>query len=753
MSSLSIAQIGAQSILRICSIIFSVSLLQAYGATEQGTQNTPSISASALPAEKITAAALEDGRPAAWLTIGPWAGRAGLTLWGLDYESKIRPNPDDSGILTSFDTVKPSQWQPLKIGQDKIYKTSPLVSDYIWARGAYYAHIYIKSDREQSALMQLAQSGISSEAWLDGKAIQSTSSQPMQAERLDKLEPTRGAIVTDKNDQGGRVETQIIKAEAPQAYPLKLKPGWNRLLVKLIFQLHKGELPAFKTRFTAIDGTSLQKIETSLFDPEPTQVSRAIAARIIPTVTTEVPFNLAYENQPLKLTVNLGKVCYAGKQISPSDAFSGTLELIVTDYDGKELLKRQTAGTFPSDVVFDLGKAPAPGYYATHLKLLDHDGNIVTVYPPDGFNVIRGTAAQKERRAAKKMAVTYYFMAGRDLYKTLFFPYMQRLGIFRNIGGNNARALEFYKMAQVENLFVAADMWSYRDPNYINAYVQETYPYVDSFKAYNEIDIVPAQRGTPESWVKKAKLEYETIRKYTSTATVLGGSLVRPAGDDWFAECIKLGLDKYQDVWDVHCYPSSPPRLGGSMANSPNETELGVLKVFQKLGLKNTKPFWIGETGARCSHGADARRWQADMVAKMTACALSHDDFQKIGFLIPWEYSRKKGKLNDIETGHMPAESAYYTASALIDGFSYKRLDYGKSVQAAQFGPTLMLWREAGESRLVVQLEPKKDYILVDVVGRVSPIELNQKGRADIKITASPVYILLKSDYEKLTAF
>jgi hypothetical protein len=475
-----------------------------------------------------------------------------------------------------------------------------------------------------------------------------------------------------------------------------------------------------------------------------------VANRLIPLVHTASPFNLVHPRDDLKISADLGTARYASDRNIPYSAFPGTLEMSIRDYDGKEVAKNAVEAVFPGVATFDFGKALPLGYYSTHLRLLDRDGNLVTAYPPDGFSVIGGVASQNERKDSKKMAVTYYFMNG--LHKTIYFPYMKRIGIFRNIGGTNGRAPEFYEEASKQGLLLTADFWNYRDPQYIAEYAKEAAPYVDSFKSFNEIDIRPDQRGTPKEWVAKARLEFESVRKHAPKALVVGGSLVRPASDSWFAECLKLGLQDYQDVWDVHCYPKEPPALEGTMANSPDETELGILKVMKELGLKNTKPFWIGETGARCSHGLDARRWQADTVAKMAACALSRQDFQKIGFLVPWWYSREKGKLGDIEAGHMPAEAAYYTASALIDGFPYTRLSLGGPTQAAQFGPTTMVWTTNGKHRDVTTTpQGKAPYVQVDVVGRVKELETGADGAVSVTASGSPIYILPRTTYEDLT--
>lgn len=729
---------------------FAGFLLVKEGELPAGASNEESLAVErALNPEPLVA-----GAPTRWLTVGTWAGPAGISLWGLDYEAEVRPFPGALEPVLRFDNGRVANWTETAPDASGRVVIEKLAHNNVWSKGSGYAHVYLQSPKAGRVTLRFGHTGGELQGWLNGRALDWKSDASPDAVKVAGA--TAGGDQADLNDQGGVVVVQEARGARSHVATLDLKEGWNRLLVKPIVRQQKGEEFAFAARFSANDSDLLQGLRTSLKNPVPAAVSRTVASRYVPTVRTNVPFNLAHEGEPLTLTVDLGEVDKLAKlQRPPAGSLADglRLELRVTDYDGREVLRRAQPFELPGKADFDLGPAPARGYYAVHARLLDREGNLVVAYPTDGFSVIGGVAAQRERKADKKMAVTYYFMAGRDLHQTLYFPYMQRIGIFRNIGGHNTRRPEFFKEAAAQGLFVMADMWNHKSADYVRAYVEESAPYVDSFKSYNEIDIKKNIRGTPESWVAKAKQEYEIIKSVKPEAVMVGGSLVRPASDDWFEECLKLGLANYHDVWDVHCYPQRPPVLEGTMSNSPNETELGVLKVYAKLGMKNDKPFWIGETGARSSHGNDARRWQAEMVAKMTACALSRKDFEKIGFLVPWWYARERGThlVGDIEAGHMPAEASYYTASALIDGFAYTRLSLGEDVQAARFGPTVMAWTTGGKARTItVRPEGAAPFVKVDVVGRVSQVEARD-GAVSIEASTSPVYVLSRAAHERLT--
>ncbi|AHF93748.1 hypothetical protein OPIT5_29770 [Opitutaceae bacterium TAV5] len=718
------------------------------------TASVPAASSAAPPGEPLGGPARDT--PAHWLTLGTWAGPAGLSLWGLDYEAQVRPVPGAPQIVTYWDSAWYARWTPHQPGaaDDHRILIETLSRDYAWAKGAAYAHLYVHTPNPVEIALRISQTGSRISGWLNGRSLDWKRDSTV-ASGNDEIEET------GRNDQGGTVVIRRIRGDTAHVAALKLDAGWNRLLVKLVMQQRKGENFAFTARFSGSQA-SLADIRTTISDPSPAQISRDVASRFIPRVYTSAPFNLVSPGAPLAIDVDLASGDLLGQTIEPFPRQpAGRLELILTDYDGKEILRRTRSFTLPGRTTFDLGSAPvSSGYYATHLRIFDTDGNPVHSYPPDGFSVIRGTAAQRERKDAKKMSVTYYFMAGQERYRTLFFPYMERIGILRNIGGHNGRAPDFYQQARDRGLDVIADTWTHRDPDYLRAYVKETTPLVTTWKAFNEVDIHPAQRGTPAAWVAKAKQDYEIIKKQNPSAFMIGASLVRPASDSWFEACLKLGLADYHDAWDVHCYPQKPPVLEGSMSNSPNETELGVLKVYKKLGLKNTRPFWIGETGARSGHGHDARRWQAATIAKIAACVLSRDDFQKVGFLVPWRYSRGENRyyISDIENGHMPAEAALYTASALIDGFDYKRVVTEKTIQAARFGPTLMVWSTDTTRPATLKYRPgeKGPFVLVDVVGRVTDLSADAfapDGTLTLALTDSPVYLLTRDNYERLTRF
>jgi hypothetical protein len=448
--------------------------------------------------------------------------------------------------------------------------------------------------------------------------------------------------------------------------------------------------------------------------------------------------------------------------VIPFVPFQGKLNIRVLDYNGKEVIQKTLKGLFPTELTIDFDKTFDVGYYAVKTAIYDEKDNLVRVLPLDGFSVIRGSIAQTERKSQKKMSTTYYFFGTEK--NPLFvngnradtFTWMKKMGIFRNVGSTPGFNKELWEEVKKNELMFTVDFWDYHSSEsneYKKQLAKDAGQYTSWFKSFNEIDIV-SQRPTPEKWVERTKWEYEAVKAVNPEYTYIGGSLVRVSKNDWFERCLQLGLDKYQDAWDVHAYPQTPPTLDASLSNSPDETELGVINTYKKIGRVNLKPFWVGETGARSSHGIDARRWQAEAVTKMTAWANARTDVPIISFLIPWTSNRHNasGGFGDIQTGHMPAEAAYYTVSALIDGMPYRRIyPPDPQMQAAYFGETLLVWSTGATKEWQLRLTQPGPWLLVDVVGRITPLPVDADGIANITVSNSPVYVIRQENYDKFT--
>ncbi|MGR9108987.1 MAG: hypothetical protein ACU843_18895, partial [Gammaproteobacteria bacterium] len=545
--------------------------------------------------------------------------------------------------------------------------------------------------------------------------------------------------------------------------------------VKLVTQQDKGQRFYFKTQFTDPQGRALNEIKSRLSDPIADLGLNKIAARLRPLLFVEAPANLPHPGDRIDVRIDTRwhALLEESRPAFPLPRFEAKLRLRLVDYGGNEIGSREITGLFPTESRVHFESRLETGYYAIYPTLYTVAGKLIMHYPPDGFSVIGGSAAQKARINDKKLWNNYYY-ALADGDKSFperdgFFTWLQRMGIYKNYGsypGFRADDKAKWERAKKLGLTLFADSsgdssWLNDKPEDARKFFAQAAEFTRYFKASNEIDIRHeaewAALRQPEHWVQRMKREYDLAHQMRRDAHYVGGSLVRPGREgfegSWFEAVLNLGLDQYQDAWDVHAYPQYPPVFGGSIGNAETEDERGILQVYKRLGRKNRLPFWLGETGAKAMHGLNGRRWQAEVVAKMIAWANSRSDYLGLAFCIAHEYDLAYGRLWDYSMGHKPGEAALYTAGALIDGLTFHAVETSDpKIQAAYFGNTFMIWRtDEATGAFRLKLDPKKSWLVVNVVGKVRELPLDSKNEAEIAISPSPLYVIDRAEYERLT--
>jgi len=719
---------------------------------------------------------LKGGIPDAWLVGGLQDGLSGVSVFGLDSETVMRPNPDQPYLSLQMMGGEMRAWRVATTQAKGVADIEANTQHaYGWSRGSGYAQLYLHVDQPMQVLLHLKQSGIRTFGWLDGQPFKLvddpnppagfSSSPGEQVKKLLHGLTTEGLVATALS----------ARPEAPQLAALNLSPGWHSLLVKLVMQHDQGQRFYFAGLFTDPAGKPLDSIKTQLTDPNADLALNGIAAKLRPLIFVTAPANLPHPGDPLKLRVDMRwhPTLEEPSLSVPLPRFQAKLRLRLVDYSGKEIAVREISDQFPGQVEAAFGKISEPGYYAVYPSLHRPDGKLIMNYPADGFSVVPGAAEQKQRLDKKKLWNNdYYALADGDKsfkQEGGYFSWLERMGIYKSYGSYPGFDPQYQaKWARAKQLGLVLFADSSGDSNWLNDNPKDGQNFIDTaavftryFKSTNEIDIRPEAEWQklrdPAHWVQRAKWEYEQAHKQRSDAHYVGGSLVRPGDKDgagqWFKQVLELGLDHYQDAWDVHAYPQQAPRFGGAIGNGSNEDELGVLAAYSSLGRKNSLPFWLGETGAKAMHGLTGRRWQAEQVAKMIAWVNSRSDYLGIAFCIGHEYDLAYGRIWDYSMGHKPGEAAMYTAGALIDGLSYRAFDTkDANIQAAYFGETLMIWRtDEAVGNWRQQLVPGKSWVLVDVVGHIQELTVDASGNADIPVSASPVYVLSRAEYERLT--
>lgn len=698
--------------------------------------------------------AFRDGSPAAWLAGGLCDGRAGLSIYGVDSEAILRPSPGQPYLESRMMGGSMRAWDHAPADENgRCVLLAAAPHSYSWPRGSISAVAYVFAEKDTDAEFHLKHNGIQSALWLDGTRVEL---------RGDAKPPEKFAAFDPVALRPAGSSGHYDPLESPRVASLHLKSGWHRLLVKFVMQNDEREPFAFVSKFTDADGGAVTTLSSQTSDPDANLALLEDGARLRPAIQVEAPGNLPRPGEPLKIRADVRwhRMGEEPKLDAPILPFAGKLVLTMTDYDGREIARREIEGKFPSEVQTDFGSAPEPGYYEIRPALLDADGKLIMAFPADGFSVVRGAVAQHGRLAKKKLWNNYYYIT--EVWTDLL-PWLERSGIWRNLGsyptfGSDQKA--FWDAARKRGTVLFGDFVAdSHDVNKTEAQIAklagELAPYTKFFKGFNEIDIhMTMPQREPGTWVERTRWEYEAVKKARPDAIYLGGSLVRPGGAEsgaWFEQCLRLGVDRYQDAWDVHSYPQVSPVLEGALTGWSQELDLGVLATYKKVGRENHLPFWLGECGAKAAHSFDGRRGQAEMAAKMVAWANSRPDYHGIAFCLAHEYVWTSGRFWDYQMGHFPGEAALYTVGALVDGLPYRRAGLAdRQVQAGWFGDTLMVWTTGKDSDLEWKLDGPGPWLLVDVVGRTNPLSVAD-GIAKFRVGSSPHYLLTQSRYDELT--
>jgi hypothetical protein len=111
---------------------------------------------------------LKSGVPEAWLVGGLQDGLSGVSIFGLDNETVLRPNSGQSYLNLQMQDGEMRAWSVAATQANGVADIEASTQhSYDWSRGSGYAQLYIHVDQPTQALLHLKQSGISSAGWLD----------------------------------------------------------------------------------------------------------------------------------------------------------------------------------------------------------------------------------------------------------------------------------------------------------------------------------------------------------------------------------------------------------------------------------------------------------------------------------------------------------------------------------------------------------------------------------------------------------
>jgi len=113
---------------------------------------------------------LKGGIPDAWLVGGLQDGLAGVSVFGLDSETVLRPNPGQSYLSLQMMGGEMRAWHAETTQANGVTDIEASTQhSYGWSRGSGYAQLYLHVDQPTQALLHLKQSGIKTGGWLDGQ--------------------------------------------------------------------------------------------------------------------------------------------------------------------------------------------------------------------------------------------------------------------------------------------------------------------------------------------------------------------------------------------------------------------------------------------------------------------------------------------------------------------------------------------------------------------------------------------------------
>jgi len=254
-----------------------------------------------------TPQALRDGVPAAWLVGGVQDGVAGVSLYGLDTETVLRPNPQQPYFSSEMMGGRMRAWHGVPAtpeGDVTILESTD--HDYRWSRGTGYGQLYLHATEATQTRLRLSPAEVSNAVWLDGKPV----------------------------------------GWFKDGAELNLTPGWHSLLLKRVMRLDQGQRFAYTARLTDRDGKPANAITTRTSDPAADGALNRIAGKLRPLVYVDAPANLPRPGDPLKVRVDLRWHPLMEEKTLPAPLprFRAKLRLQIQDYRGRQAATREIEG-------------------------------------------------------------------------------------------------------------------------------------------------------------------------------------------------------------------------------------------------------------------------------------------------------------------------------------------------------------------------------------------------------------------------
>ncbi|NLX06347.1 MAG: hypothetical protein GXY33_14510 [Phycisphaerae bacterium] len=265
----------------------------------------------------------------------------------------------------------------------------------------------------------------------------------------------------------------------------------------------------------------------------------------------------------------------------------------------------------------------------------------------------------------------------------------------------------------------------------VDTYVFET---VSRFKEHfrywrldNEMNL---RDFTPAELVRLHELVSRAMRRADPEAKLWMGSISSfdlPHAE----EMLRLGLDRWIDVYDYHYYIWPQP--------DPTYADMGglplLLSIFERYGV--TTSIANGEFGCYRSIHKDGARVQAAMLARGLIVAHTYDQLRWIAPHFPTHFEW----CADAENGMHACYLAYRTAADILEGAAFEgTFELGDRIAAYRFkrpsgSQAVVLWDEQNRRVTVPGIGPQwRGY---DMLGR--PVRIGPDG--EVGLSVFPLYL------------
>ncbi len=274
------------------------------------------------------------------------------------------------------------------------------------------------------------------------------------------------------------------------------------------------------------------------------------------------------------------------------------------------------------------------------------------------------------------------------------------------------------------------------------------HPNLKYFEVWNEPN---GKNVSIEEYFNLHKNFHAAVKKANPKAVVVHGAMAGAGfsgqwdcelANVWQDKLLKMGIDKYTDIYNIHFYPYQ--------WNTRDFVDKHMMTVYRKHGVK--KPVWVTENGMAAEMNNIAQqRAQAEYLARSAVTCLALG-VEKYFWFLAFDHPAFSYGLIDEELRPKAICVTYGVMSQMLNNARFVKklnLDY-RGAEGYEFsspGQTVtVLWSKGKPTRAVAkELLPSpfvaRKWMTVDLMGREH--QISWEGE-DIPITTAPIFLVCR---------